>query len=88
MKQKKDYTILTLLICLLLAIAGSMVSCKNAASEPIHNVNMCVQYVPARDYQIDIVEDTLLIFDGNRLVGKIPFEDSTAIGSLIVGDNE
>lgn len=86
--MKKDYTILTLLICFLLAIAGSMVSCKNAAREPIYNVKMCVQYVPARDYQIDIVEDTLLIFDGNRLVGKIPFEDSTSIGSLIVGDNE
>lgn len=43
-----------------------------------------------RDYQLDIVVDTILVFDGDRLVGKIPFpdEDSTALGNLIYIDNE
>ena len=39
---------------------------------------------PARDYQLEVVEDSLLLFDGNRLVGTVAF--GTALGDIIAED--
>ena len=52
--------------------------------------NKAMQMVDARDYQIDIVEDSLLVFDGNRFVGAIPFnyDKPSPIDSLIMMDNQ
>ena len=50
-----------------------------------------MQIVDARDYQIDIVEDSILVFDGKRYVGTIPchFDSSlSALDSLLLKDNE
>lgn len=47
-----------------------------------------IQIVQARDYQIDIVEDSLLIWDGNRYVGTIPAFDSSSLSKLMMYDNQ
>lgn len=51
------------------------------------NSKYALQSIPARDYQLEVVEDSLLVFDGHRHVGTIPF-GNTAIDSLIMADNE
>lgn len=45
-----------------------------------------IQRIPSRDYQVEIVEDSLLFYDGNRFIGTIPIKDS-AISTLIYEDN-
>jgi hypothetical protein len=40
-----------------------------------------------RDYQLDIVVDTIKVYDGERFVGNIPFENHDALGCLIEDDN-
>lgn len=64
--------------------------CKYATNARIMN-----HYVPIRDYQIEIVEDSLLIYDANRFVGAVYFghgdyqgERIAPIDSLILKDNE
>ena len=45
--------------------------------------------IPFRDYQIEVVEDTLLVYDLNRLVGKCFYEDyDKGIGEIIMKDNQ
>jgi hypothetical protein len=95
MKQKKDYTLIALLIPFLFALiaSGAFSSCNdNEAKLTTFNdaENKAVQFVQARDYQIDIVEDSLLIFDGNRYVGAVVFNwnNPAPIDSLIMADNE
>jgi hypothetical protein len=46
------------------------------------------QLVPLRDYQLEIVEDSILLFDGRRHVGTISFQEGTKLEQLIVSDNE
>lgn len=47
------------------------------------------QIIPLRDYQIDIVEDSFLIFDGKRFVGRLPVDsDKDNLTKLINEDNE
>ena len=50
--------------------------------------NSAYTIIPARDYQIEFVEDSMLIFDGNRYVGTIPMWDNSPLDSLLKKDNE
>jgi len=57
----------------------------------VNNSRVTYQIVPLRDYQIEIVVDSLLIYDGKRHVGTIPFftgDNTTPIDSLIMVDND
>jgi hypothetical protein len=47
-----------------------------------------VQLVPARAYQIELINDSLYIYDGRRYVGRVFFTDDTEIGALIYEDND
>lgn len=72
MKTKKDYTIETLLFCLLLAVLGSMVSCnKKVDKQPVS-----IEYF--KDGQILLPDyacsDTLIVFDAaglNKAMGYV-----------------
>ena len=44
--------------------------------------------VPFRDYQLEIVEDTIYVYDLNRLVGSFFWEDDSPIGKIIMKDNQ
>lgn len=53
-----------------------------------------IQFTFLRDYQIELLEDSFLIFDGKRYVGSIPFgnggnnQKMNSLDSLIERDNE
>lgn len=47
-----------------------------------------VLFIEARDYQLLIVEDSVLMFDGPRLVGTLPMWDNSPLDSLIQFDND
>jgi len=44
--------------------------------------------VPFRDYQLEIVEDTIYVYDLNRFVGSFFWEDDSPIGKIIMKDNQ
>ena len=50
--------------------------------------NVAIQYISARAYQLEIVDDSIILFDGNRLVKKMVFSDDNEIGSVIYEDNK
>jgi len=82
MKQKKDYTLLALFIPFMFALvaSGAFSGCNDAETKP-------VTYAPLRDYQIEVTQDSIYLFDGDRKVGAVPF-GNTPIDSLIMKDNE
>jgi hypothetical protein len=44
-----------------------------------------------RDYQIEVTQDKMEVWDGDRLVGGLPFYDTsniTALDNLIILDNQ
>lgn len=41
-----------------------------------------------RDYQLEITQDTTYIYDGNRLVNKLLFNEHNEIDSVFLIDNE
>jgi len=44
-----------------------------------------------RDYQIEVTQDKMEVWDGDRLVGELPFYDTsniTALDNLIILDNQ
>lgn len=41
-----------------------------------------------RDYQINLTEDSIYIFDDLRHVGTIPYTDDSGLGKIIEDDNE
>lgn len=45
--------------------------------------------VEARDYQIELVEDSVFLYDGNRLVGTVPLweQPDSSVQYLITEDN-
>lgn len=50
--------------------------------------NNAIQYVNACDYQIEFVEDSMIIWDGRRYVGTLPMWDNSPLDSLLQKDNE
>lgn len=75
-KPKYDYTMLLVFIIVVIA---TLCSCNDAETP--------VKYDPLRDYQIEVTQDSIYVFDGQRGVGALPF-GNTPIDSLIMKDNE
>jgi len=98
MKKTKNYLLHALSIPLFAALvaSGAFAGCNDKETPTRVNTfnneqRSAMQIVDARDYQIDIVEDSLLLFDGNRFVGAVPFHYDTLVSpidSLIMKDNE
>jgi hypothetical protein len=42
---------------------------------------------PRRDYQIEVTQDSIILYDRDRWVHSQPLTDSTAIGAAILKDN-
>ena len=55
---------------------------------PKKSYEKAIQYVNACDYQIEIVEDSMIIWDGRRYVGTLPIWDNSPLDSLLQKDNE
>lgn len=41
-----------------------------------------------RDYQLDVYNDTIYLYDGEDSIGKFFYEDSSELGKLILKDNQ
>lgn len=81
-KGSKSEFAKALFICLLID-SLVVICCLPSCSEP-------VKAVDARDYQIELANDTVKLFDANRLVGEYIYNDSVnkpVLDSLIVADN-
>ena len=84
MKQLIKIKVILLLI---VAIILTLCSCNRAYTEKVY---YGYQIVRVRDYQLEIVEDSILVFDGKRHVGTIPFEmeySKSPLDILISEDN-
>lgn len=44
--------------------------------------------LPLKDYQLEVIEDTILVWDSNRFVGKIFYTDDEPLGYMIQEDNQ
>jgi hypothetical protein len=40
------------------------------------------------EYQMDVDEDSVHIYDNQRFVGSVPFKDNPSLDSLILKDNQ
>lgn len=75
-------------------ICDGSCECDGLGCKTSQNMLSTYQVVPIRDYQIEIIEDSLLIYDGKRYVGTIAFGNGgnswkmSPIDSLIERDNE
>lgn len=52
---------------------------------PIQKV--VVQNVSTHEYQLDIIDDTLELYDGDRHVGTVKWDTGAPLDSLIIDDN-
>lgn len=43
---------------------------------------------PTRDYQLEVYEDSTVIFDGLRRVAVLPYDSTQKLDNVIMGDNE
>lgn len=68
--------------------------CKNTSEsnykliEASLNQQKAIQYVNACDYQLEFIEDSILVWDGRRYVGTIPMWDNSPLDSLLRKDND
>jgi len=83
MKKTKNYLGLALFIPFMFALVGSgaFSGCNDKETETP------VKYAPLRDYQIEVTQDSIYVFDGDRKVGAVAF-GNTPIDSLIMMDNQ
>lgn len=101
MKKVSPYLAVFLFGCAFGAILGLVDKLKERKDASIGKLNIAdtttmiapyqrtVPY-PAqlRDYQLEIVEDTIIVYDVNRCVGKFFWEDNSPLGQIILKDNE
>lgn len=52
------------------------------------DLNYGYQKVPVRDYQLEVIEDSILIFDGKKHVKTIPFEMEHPVTALDIAISE
>lgn len=126
MKQKKDYTIIALLIPLFFVLVGSGAfsgcsevkatdthvctdkthlncdggcECDGMECSPINecryegrecpNYNNCTGHgIAPRDYQIEVYNDTVWVYDGQRLVERYVTNWKGQIDSVLLNDNQ
>lgn len=68
-------------------------NCARCPNESIYSITNSapvsgqVLYLHPRDYQIDIHNDTIWLYDGKRLVGKVLNKWNSPLDSLILKDN-
>jgi hypothetical protein len=87
MKKKKDYTLLALFIPLVLAVVCNLPGCYSATPEcPFEGAECPNAQAAMRDYQIQVTNDSLCLYDGFILVGTVAIEGT--IGKTILGDNQ
>lgn len=85
--MKKDCTIIALIIPAIMGVLSCLPGCYR--NEIISGKDKkAYLIVPGRDYQIELEEDSILVFDGHRHVGTIPMWDNSPLDSLLQKDNE
>jgi hypothetical protein len=56
-------------------------------SKEVKGNQVLVRESELREYQMEIVEDSVLIFDRNRHVQTLSIEDGSTIGEALLNDN-
>lgn len=77
MRTNKDRSLL-LVVALILCI------CVLAASCTVKETGEC----SSREYQIELYNDSTVIYDGERKVGVLLFDSTQAFDKLMIKDNE
>ena len=83
----KNVLVFALLLCCI-AITQKILLAGIPQSPTMNSYHKAYQIVPARTYQIDLAEDSAIIWDGHRYVGTIPLWDDSPLDSLMIRDNE
>lgn len=79
MKKKKDYTLLAIAIPFLFAVLVNLPGC--------YSLDKKAPSAPLRDYQLITTNDSLYLYDGNRLVGTTEWGNN-GIEQMILLDNQ
>lgn len=86
MRKRTDYTLYLITGIFLFAALVNLPACYNTPPS--------VQIIPAPplncdcgEYQLTVSEDGVIVYDGERKVGFLPYSNS-ALDSLIINDNQ
>jgi hypothetical protein len=52
----------------------------------VTSLTIPIKFVKARDYQVEILNDTMYIYDNQRFVGEVKMQSD--LDSMIIQDNE
>lgn len=81
----KDGTNIVVALIVLMAF-GVMAVAITSAGERKKPDNIKIIY--SGDYQLDVDEDSIYLSDKGRKIGTVALDSTTAIGKLILSDNE
>lgn len=91
------FVIGSLAVGVLMFVAG-MIYSDNKATQAALKGNICTPYsqCPAakeaikrlRDYQLEVYNDSTVIFDSDRHVATLKFDEKQALDSVIMDDNQ
>lgn len=77
--------IVALSVVLINATLCTIVNCYISLQESKAKINTSIK---PRAYQIELNNDHTVIYDGDRIVGKIPFDSTSHFDKLMMKDNE
>lgn len=76
-----------LAIAILAFIIAGLMSCNSQSNTDRHFGSDTSKLQP-RDYQLDVYEDSTVIWDGDRHVSTLKFNEKQALDSVIMDDNQ
>lgn len=79
----------TTLFILVILILATICVIIGYTAYPLLNESKAVETSnPLKDYQLDVYQDSTVIFDGPRHVATLRFDSTQALDSLIMDDNQ
>lgn len=94
MQQKRNYTTTALLLVLIIAILANLPGCyeRKEKSAPVPECRFEGAECPnvekfRRDYQIEVINDTITVYDVDRIVSRYITRWDSPLDSVIIEDN-
>lgn len=85
--MRKAYLFLTMVV-VIAAIVSLFVPPNIGIETPSPHAYKQEVVAPQSEYQININLDTILVLDGDRIVAKLPLEQTCELGNHLLEDNQ
>jgi hypothetical protein len=83
--MRKAYLFITMVV-VITAIVSLFIPPDIGIETPTHTCKKV--FTPQSEYQININLDTILVLDGQRIVAKLPLEQTCELGNHLLEDNQ